>query len=345
MGHGLAQLEDMAYLESQGLPWHKGGIAFPDGTSVFEMGKDIFNYEVSPQIIFTINSETGEVVPVPGSAIVRLDRNVTLAVMGERYTPFQAMEMLEVCGKIEEVTGATASTLGVLHDGRIQWVQLDLPNGDYNISGVDALKGKVLAFNSHDGSSAFTLQTTTTRVVCQNTLNAAIDGQKKTLYYQRHTSSFDALAAIDAVSLAVEQAKAVAEASEVLSLKLVSDAQLVAYVDSLFAPASMRSRSDIPNDVVALYEHILANPFDREDKEEISTRFKNLSAKVRQGFHGSPGAKLSTADGTAWGAVNAVTHYVDHVHGKDDDKRISNALFGLGAQIKTDAFMLAKTVF
>ena len=35
----------------------------------------------------------------------------------------------------------------------------------------------------------------------------------------------------------------------------------------------------------------------------------------------SPGHDLKSADGTMWGAVNGVTHWVDHVRGKTDDGR------------------------
>ena len=51
------------------------------------------------------------------------------------------------------------------------------------------------------------------------------------------------------------------------------------------------------------------------------------------------GSDLSTAKGTAWGLVNAVTEYVDH-HQKANSQsnRLQSAWFGRGNKLKTAAF-------
>ena len=50
------------------------------------------------------------------------------------------------------------------------------------------------------------------------------------------------------------------------------------------------------------------------------------------------GAELSSANGTAWGLLNAVTQYVDHERrARSTDHRLDSAWFGQGAAIKGKA--------
>jgi Domain of unknown function (DUF932) len=49
------------------------------------------------------------------------------------------------------------------------------------------------------------------------------------------------------------------------------------------------------------------------------------------------GSNLKSADGTAWGLLNSVTEYLDHIKGRSADARLSSAWFGEGAVIKQKA--------
>ena len=53
------------------------------------------------------------------------------------------------------------------------------------------------------------------------------------------------------------------------------------------------------------------------------------------------GSQLSSAKGTVWGLVNAVTEFVDHHRGRTTDTRIDRAWFGDGQNIKSAATILA----
>jgi Domain of unknown function (DUF932) len=49
------------------------------------------------------------------------------------------------------------------------------------------------------------------------------------------------------------------------------------------------------------------------------------------------GSDLKSADGTAWGLVNSVTEYLDHIKGRSNDARLTSAWFGDGAVMKQRA--------
>jgi hypothetical protein len=52
------------------------------------------------------------------------------------------------------------------------------------------------------------------------------------------------------------------------------------------------------------------------------------------------GANMSTAKGTRWGLLNAVTQYVDHEAGRTADVRLDSAWFGRGQAHKEYAHRL-----
>jgi hypothetical protein len=57
---------------------------------------------------------------------------------------------------------------------------------------------------------------------------------------------------------------------------------------------------------------------------------------------GGMGADLSSANGTAWGLLNAVTQFVDHERrARSRDYRLDSAWFGQGAAIKGKAYQEA----
>lgn len=56
-------------------------------------------------------------------------------------------------------------------------------------------------------------------------------------------------------------------------------------------------------------------------------------------FESTPGQELSTAKGTIWGAVNAVTYYADKVRPGAD--RLDSSWFEAGAALKEKAWAKA----
>ena len=55
----------------------------------------------------------------------------------------------------------------------------------------------------------------------------------------------------------------------------------------------------------------------------------------------APGQDLDTAKGTLWGAVNAVSYYVDHVRSVGTGERLDSAWFGPGGALKDKAWAAA----
>lgn len=66
-----------------------------------------------------------------------------------------------------------------------------------------------------------------------------------------------------------------------------------------------------------------------------------VGQSILQAVYDSPGSQLESAKDTLWGMCNAVSYHVDHARGRTQDARLSQAWFGVGDTLKTDAVNLA----
>lgn len=66
---------------------------------------------------------------------------------------------------------------------------------------------------------------------------------------------------------------------------------------------------------------------------------KRVVSDIMTSLARAPGASLETAHGSAWGVMNAVTHYVDFkARARNQNNRFTSGQFGAGAQLKKDVF-------
>ena len=84
---------------------------------------------------------------------------------------------------------------------------------------------------------------------------------------------------------------------------------------------------------------LLAGEPDADETERVkkSKAFKTILSL----FDGKQiGAEMDAINGTRWGALNSVTQYVDHMYGRSQDTRLSEAWFGFGGKLKDEAYAL-----
>ena len=101
------------------------------------------------------------------------------------------LEALEdAAGKAVDESGAHFETAGALFGGRQTFLSMKLPRSIElaGSGGTDVTDLYLVAYNSHDGTSAFRLIITPVRVVCKNTLSAAL-GQMVSSFSIRHTTN------------------------------------------------------------------------------------------------------------------------------------------------------------
>ena len=79
----------------------------------------------------------------------------------------------------------------------------------------------------------------------------------------------------------------------------------------------------------------------QKDAESLSGRAQRDHASIMSLYQHAPGQQLDTARGTLWGAVNAVSYYVDHVRSGGPGDRLDSAWFGAGGAPKDKAWLAA----
>jgi len=245
-------------------------------------------------------------------ATVRTDTGAILGIVGENYEPVQNTDAFAFFDNLVGADEAIYDTAGALGHGEHIWVLAKLP-GFITVRGKDIVNKYLLLSNSHDGSSPVRVKLTPVRVVCNNTLSAALQGAGEVRIPQTSSAPKD-----------LEQARSLLGLSNVLygqleaifsrmALKKISDKQLVDYVKALV-------------------------PDNEEDTDKAKAR--KIQKACLDLYESGQGAELSR--GTLWGAFNCVTEYTDHRMEENPRTRLASIWFGRGARLKLKAFQLAE---
>lgn len=125
-------------------------------------------------------------------ATVIEENNSTIGVVGSKYGTVQnskAFEFIDIMtsGTLGGEQTPVIETAGILDDGARMYVTAKMP-GKFFIDGDDSdgIDDYILFTNTHDGSGAVMALFTPIRVICQNTLNAAIRGAANKVAF-KHT--------------------------------------------------------------------------------------------------------------------------------------------------------------
>jgi phage/plasmid-like protein (TIGR03299 family) len=264
--------------------------------------------------------------------IYRSDTKAPLSIVGKDYNIVQPIDMLEFFRDLTEGGGWHIHTAGTMRGGRKLWAMAtceDAKRFVKNPKGKDAMVMNLLLATSMDGSMKTTAMLTTVRVVCANTLRMAMAGGDGHAQVQlTHRSTFDAahiksILGVDAAhthfDAFMEQARMLAETPIDLS-----DARDVLL--QVFKPSASIAKPNLSWLTSSLAE-LETSPAEVQDSRS--------TGRILELFDGDGmGADFTTAKGTRWGLLNAVTQYVDHEMGRTPDTRLDAAWFGRGRDFK-----------
>ncbi len=258
-------------------------------------------------------------------ATVRADTDQVLGVVGNDYEIVQNINAFsffdEIVASRKDILYETAGALG---KGERIFITAKLP--DYIKVGRDDLIEQYLFLTtSHDGSGSITIAFTPVRIVCQNTLNAALKNSSNSIRI-RHTAS------------AAEKLKG---AQQILGRSMQLSVELEA-VFNHWARVKITDR-----EVKRLIELAMAPGKEvpqkpkSEKQEEYSSIFNNTVSSVMEYALTSPTQQEVTTKGTLFGAYNAVTGYFQNVKNyKDGEAKFKSIMYGAGMQKSQTAFDL-----
>ena len=299
-------------------PWHGLGEKLPEGAP-------IENWLEAARLQWELNRLPVQYL-VNGAyltmedrfVLVRDDTRAALSIVSDEYQIVQPKEVLEFYRDLMTDYGYTLETAGALDGGRKVWALAR--TGIVSSAGKDdELAAYVLLATSCDKTLATTAAFTSIRVVCQNTLVFAMEDISRQRCRQvkvPHNLHFDA-----------------GQVKDDLGLMDKAWSEFIAKVRKMARyPMKLESASYFFEDLLVQKK---GNP--------LSNRAKNEHETIRALYGSAPGQDLGTAKETLWGAVSAVTYYVDHVRGSAGD-RLDSAWFGAGYLLKEKAWAKANVL-
>lgn len=242
--------------------------------------------------------------------LYRTDTGKDLSIVGPDYNVVQPGTIIDFFDDVTRQHGFTLETAGSLAGGRKVWAMAKTGN-EFAIGGTDIVKQYVLLATSYDGSIATIAKHTSQRVVCQNTLNIALNNGEPAVKVN-HRSVFD-------------------ETQVKMDLGLMEQEW-----DDFGQWATRMHDAPIPKASTAAmwYAELLTERDDITMEELVEMGESNRVLKELMNVF----RRARGTEATVWGLVNGVTAMVDHVRGRSADTRLNASWFGAGATLKKKAW-------
>jgi len=283
------------------------------------------DYEVAKTTIHAqIPSEVGNIYsPYPDKfSTYRTDNNVPLGIVGGRYEIVQNKDAFSFFDAIIDQGEAIFETAGVLGQGERIFVTAKLPE-DMLVGGEPCSKYIILT-NSHDGTSSIIAGFSTVRIVCNNTLQAALSGLTNRVMISHRIGAKEKLQeAYKVMSIASKYMTDVNDIFNQMAKTSISDENLKKYIVNVMKPE---------------YKYML----NKAEEEQISTRFANQASAIYDFALSHPTQITDAARGTIWGAYNSISGYFNYIQKyKNDEQKFSSQMFGAANNKITKGFKTA----
>ena len=299
--------------------WHGQGVVTP-GTlparEAFEKADALFSVE-KRELSYPCNRQWEDGSPCdlfdnhPAGVfgVVRTDSQLLLGVVTKQYEIVQNESLLRMAEFIRDE--ADMDCVIVLSDGAKVCFTATLRGAETDIVPGDTVKRRIVGYLGHDGKTGCGAKFTNIRVVCQNTLTAAMSGtgaSSSITHKGTANANFDAL--INSIDVSRQDFVTECELMREFSRTAMSMSAFNDYVDQVY-----------------------------EVKEgDILRKRQKLEQAFRVGY-GSEFASFSL-----WNGFNAITQLETSTRNQTAAKsraQFARGTFGLGAQISKKAFALA----
>lgn len=311
-------------------PWHGLGYKFvtPPKTAEEVIERANLDWEVVKKPVYAFDGEHFCVIPghqatIRANSWGKKDCR-PFGLVGDNYQILQNHEAFRFFDPVVESGCVTYETAGALGDGEQIWVLAKVKEDIY-VKGKDQIKRYLLLSNGHDGRTALQVRFTPVRVVCWNTLSAAL-AKGKDLIKSHHGRGMHSRLENKQEDLKsiLAHYDTLADHFERFVNKTMIENMLPTYLKSVFPDPKRK-----PNQKDRTYEEAVAQN-------------NQLREKSSQLFAEGRGNTETPIRGTLWAAYNGVTELVDHYFAYQDRwQRLESVCLGDGHRIKQRAFDVA----
>ena len=258
-------------------PWHGLGVVVKEALRLAGL-----DWNVVQEPIYTPFREKIEGF----KANVRDTDRKVLGVVSDRYKVVQNVEAFSFTDELLG-HGVRYETAGSLSGGRRVWLLARLPR-EYIIAG-ERISPYLVFSNTHDGSGSVKVAVTPVRVVCNNTLNLALETAQRS-FSMVHTGNISdkITEARDTLFKAESYMDRLGAEFEQLHQQKVTDAEVQKYIELLIPMESNATRTQEKN-VNRLREDLAMRYYDAPDLQKVGKNaYRFINAVSDFATHAEP---------------------------------------------------------
>lgn len=294
-----ANVETMYYVSNEEngrfVPWHGLGtpvVEAPNSADALKLAG--LDWKVVQKPVFTNNIE------IPNyKANVRDSDNSVLGIVTDRYKIVQNVDAFDFTDSLigEDVRYETA---GSLRNGKTIWLLAKM-NQQKILD--DAIDPYICFTNSHDGTGAIKVCMTPIRVVCNNTLNMALNSAKR-CWSTKHMGDIKSKMeeAKHTLGLANTYMEKLAEEADILANSSMKHEEIEKFLDELF-PISEKSSDRQKDNIKKAKDEIMVCYFAPDIAKYLGTKYGVMNAISDWCGHATPARVTKDYASNNWGRI------------------------------------------
>jgi phage/plasmid-like protein (TIGR03299 family) len=289
--------------------WHDLGQVV-DGAMTAEEAIKLANldYTVEKANVYMKTQDETDVQVDGYYSTYRTDTNQYLGMVKSRYEVVQNKDAFSFFDSIIDSGEAIFETAGALGNGERIFLSAKLP--DDFVIGTEKIEKYIMLTNSHNATSSVVAGLTNVRVVCNNTLQAALNGLENKVSIShiigakdKIKEAYKVMGIASKYNLQVEQMF-----NQMLDVKM-SEGDLATYFTKVLKP-----------DYISI---------DGLTQQEMSARLQNAVDMTLDFAYNHPTQKTVEATGTLWGAYNAISGVYNYGKKyKNSEDKFNQQFFG-----------------
>jgi phage/plasmid-like protein (TIGR03299 family) len=259
-------------------------------------------------------------------ATMRKDTGDILGVVGSKYEVVQNISAFSFFDSlVNDGSGIKYETAGALGSGERIFITAKMPDV-IKVGRKDAIEEYIFLTTSHDGSGSIMAAFTPVRIVCNNTLNAALNNNSNAVYIKHTANAEEKLKeAARIISITTDTSKQLEKLFNKWAKVRINDRELKKLIQLAMSP-----NKEVFTAVVTHNKGF-----------EFSKQFEEVCGEVFEYAMTSYTQQMETTAGTLFGAYNAVTGYYQNVKDyKTTDNKANSILFGTAFERTKKAFEL-----